>query len=134
MSNHGNPTSSCCPGECRERLADLLDPVFFKALGDPNRIALLSHLAGLCRPCTVTAMTCCCPVDVSVVSRHLAMLRDAGIVQAERRGKEVHYTVRYDILAQTFRRIAEAIEACCGAAPTNHAPKNDPGAKESSHE
>lgn len=56
-----------------------------------------------------------CPVDISVVSRHLAMLRDAGIVEATRRGKEVHYRVRYTGLAETLRSIADAIEACCPA-------------------
>jgi len=55
----------------------------------------------------------CCPVNVSVVSRHLALLRDAGILAAERRGKEVYYSVRYPQLVATLRAIANAIEACC---------------------
>ncbi|NOG54906.1 MAG: helix-turn-helix transcriptional regulator [Planctomycetes bacterium] len=90
-----------------------MEPRFFKALGDGNRIALLARLAALCRPCTVSEIACCCPVDLSVVSRHLAILREAEIVQMEKRGKEVLYTVRYDVLAQTFRQIADAIDACC---------------------
>jgi len=98
---------------CCQRLGDLLEPRFFKALGDGNRIALLARLAACCRPCSVGEIACCCPVDVSVVSRHLAVLRDAGLVDAQRQGKEVHYSVRYDVLARTFRHIAEAIEACC---------------------
>jgi ArsR family transcriptional regulator len=105
--------SKCSTEACCQRLGDLLEPRFFKALGDPNRVALLARLAACCRPCAVSEIACCCPVDVSVVSRHLAVLRDAGLVAAERQGKEVHYTVRYDVLAGTFRRIAEAIEACC---------------------
>ena len=108
MSNQDSKTSSCC-----DDLASLLEPRFFKALGDGNRIALLARLSSLCRPCTVSEIACCCPVDLSVVSRHLAILRDAGIVSAQRQGKEVHYTVRYDVLADTFRRIAAAIHACC---------------------
>jgi ArsR family transcriptional regulator len=106
-------SASTKPDQCCRPLGELLAPRFFKALGDPNRIALLAHLARCGRPCTVSEMACCCPVDLSVVSRHLAMLRDAGIVESARHGKEVRYEVRYDVLATTFRQIAEAIETCC---------------------
>ncbi len=98
-----------------------MNPKFFKALGDPNRIAILARLAGCGRPCTVTELNACCPVDFSVVSRHLALLREAGILEAERRGKEVYYSVRFDHVAATLRAIADAIEACCPApAATTH--------------
>ena len=127
MSNNRNLSLPLAADPCCKMLAELLSPRFFKAMGDPNRIALLSHLAAYCRPHTVTEISCCCPVDVSVVSRHLAILRDADIIQAERRGKEVLYTVRYDVLAQTFRSIADAIEACCD----NPVPADQPDARES---
>ena len=52
-------------------------------------------------------------MDVSVVSRHLAILRDAGLLEATRRGKEVHYRVRYDIVTGTLRSVADAVEQCC---------------------
>ena len=94
-------------------LGTIIEPRFFKALGDPNRIALLSGLARGARPCSVSELTCCCPVDVSVVSRHLAILRDAGIVHAQRRGKSVFYSVRFDTLSASLRHVADAIEACC---------------------
>jgi ArsR family transcriptional regulator len=113
MSKRDSP-ETCRPdaGPCCDLLGRLLEPRFFKALGDGNRITLLAHLAAMCRPCTVSEIACCCPVDLSVVSRHLALLRDAGIVRAERRGKEVRYTVDYEVLARTFRQIADAIDAC----------------------
>ena len=107
MSKRPPPIPRCC-----RRLKELLSPPFFRALGDPNRLALLTRLAGCCEPCTVTELSACCPVDLSVVSRHLAILREAGIVQSERRGKEVYYRVRFDVLSQTFRQIADAIDAC----------------------
>ena len=50
---------------------------------------------------------------MSVVSRHLAILKDAGVIDAEKRGKAVYYAVRYERLADTFRAIAGAIESCC---------------------
>ncbi len=88
---------------------------FFKALGDPNRVALLVRLAEIGRPCTVSQAAGCCPTDISVVSRHLALLRDAGILKAEKRGREVYYSVRYAELVAALRRIADAVEGCCPA-------------------
>ena len=69
--------------------------------------------AGAAPSCTVSEAAECCPVNISVVSRHLAMLRDAGILHAQKRGREVYYSVRYPELAATLRAIADAIEACC---------------------
>ena len=100
---------------CCRQLGDLLDPRLFKALCDPNRLALLVQLSRCGPSCTVSQAAECCPVNISVVSRHLAMLRDAGILDARKRGKEVHYSVRYPELAATLRAIADAIEACCPA-------------------
>lgn len=106
--------SHSMPEGCCQGLADLLSPLFFKALCDPNRLMILCRLGGeCCAARTVTQIAECCPINVSVVSRHLAMLRDAGILKAEKRGKEVYYSIRTDPLVSTFRAIADAVEACC---------------------
>ena len=89
-----------------------MSPRLFKALSDPNRISLMLQLAG-CGGATVGEAARCCPVDLSVVSRHLAVLREAGIVEHEKRGKEVHYRLRADVLVTSLRAIADAIEECC---------------------
>lgn len=101
--------------ECCPQLSEVMEPGFFKALSDPTRMAILALLAQRCDPCTVSQVAKCCTVDMSMVSRHLAMLRDAGILEARKRGKEVHYSVRYPELVNTLRRIANAIDACCPA-------------------
>ena len=97
---------------CCQRLACCLEPGFFRALGDNNRLALLVQLAGCRKPCTVSELAVCCPVDLSVVSRHLATLRDAGLVVAAKRGKEVYYSVLHGAVADTLRSIADAIDDC----------------------
>ncbi len=105
----GQAVAKCCPS-----LGELLAPKLFKALGDPTRVGILARLAESCGPCTVSRLAEGLPVDFSVVSRHLGVLRDAGVVDAERRGKEVHYQVRYQSLVSGLRQLADAIEACCG--------------------
>ena len=108
-----DPLVPCCPVECCERLDSLLAPEFFKALADPRRLLILFKLATAGGSWTVSQVAEAVPVDVSVVSRHLAQLRDAGILDARRRGKEVRYTVCYGTVACLLRQLADAIESCC---------------------
>ncbi len=113
-------TSKCKPcipdvRTSRKAFARALDPGFFRALCDPNRISLLLRLARCGRACTVSELNECCPIDISVVSRHLATLRDAGIVASEKRGKEVYYEVCANDVVATLRAIADALEGCCCA-------------------
>jgi hypothetical protein len=48
-------------------------------------------------------------------------MRDAGILEAHKKGKEVYYSVRFDKLAGTLHRMADAIEACGPQEITNPA-------------
>ncbi len=89
-----------------------------KALAHPTRLFLVEEL---CREercvCELAEMV---GADVSTVSKHLAVLREAGIVRDEKRGKQVFYRLRMDcaldfascasvILKETSRRQLEAI-------------------------
>ena len=98
----------------RAELAELLSPELFKALGDANRLGLLTTLAEKSEPASVGELRSCCRVDLSVVSRHLAILRNAGVVEAGRRGKHVFYRARTRALARRLRSIADALERCGG--------------------
>lgn len=86
---------------------------FLKAISDPTRLRILAHLAEAKEPQIVNEIAKNFPIDVSVVSRHLAILRDEGILIADKQGKEVYYSVRYEFLSSIFRGFARAIEACC---------------------
>jgi ArsR family transcriptional regulator, arsenate/arsenite/antimonite-responsive transcriptional repressor len=107
--------SSTPPAACCADLSACLDPRLFRALCDPSRIAILARLAAICGPATVSEVASCCSVDLSGVSRHLGILRDAGILDVEKRGREVHYRVRFPELTRTLRALADALEACCPA-------------------
>ncbi len=114
--NSSSDAGRCCCGD----LSALLSPTFFKALGDPNRLAILISLSRCCEEKTVSEVSECCSVDLSVVSRHLAILREAGVLRARKRGKQLYHSVRFGHLARMLRDIADAIDACC---PT---PTKDP--------
>jgi DNA-binding transcriptional ArsR family regulator len=98
--------------QCCGPIDDLLDAELFKALGEPTRLKLLSCLAKCGRACSVTELTECCAVDISVVSRHLGVLEKAGVLTATKQGRTVFYEVRYKHLTEAFRALAKAIEGC----------------------
>jgi DNA-binding transcriptional ArsR family regulator len=98
----------CCPS-----VGKLLEPRFFKALCEPKRIAILAHLAQRGVPLSVGQIAKSLPINISVVSRHLAILREAGVLSARKNGKEVLYSILFPQLVTTLRTMADAIEACC---------------------
>lgn len=85
----------------------------FKALSEPTRLQILLGLTGCCGQTSVSEIGQRCKVDLSVVSRHLATLREAGVLRLEKKGRSVFYEVRYAAIAAALRRLADAIDACC---------------------
>jgi ArsR family transcriptional regulator, arsenate/arsenite/antimonite-responsive transcriptional repressor len=61
----------------------------FKALGDPTRLRIVKLLerGELC----VCQLTAALGMGQSRISRHLAILKDAGLIEDRRAGKWVHY-------------------------------------------
>lgn len=98
---------------CCGPVDDLLDPELFKALCDPTRVRLLGCLVKCGRACSVSEIAECCPVDLSVVSRHLRVLERAGLLEAVKQGRTVFYRVRYERFCTALRALADAIETCC---------------------
>ncbi|WP_291524522.1 metalloregulator ArsR/SmtB family transcription factor [Acidithiobacillus sp.] len=68
--------------------AVLLGPVL-KALAEPNRLRILCTLGTECRP--VTDIIHATDLPQTNVSFHLRILREAGLVRAERRGAFIYY-------------------------------------------
>jgi ArsR family transcriptional regulator len=71
-----------------------------KALAHPTRLHFVEELErGERCVCELVGLV---DADVSTVSRHLAVLREAGLVEDERRGKKVFYRLRMPCLAGFF--------------------------------
>ena len=67
---------------------------FFKALSDPTRVAIVNRLAS--HECCVCDLTAAFDLAQPTVSHHLRILRDAGLVEAERRGTWAFYRLAPD--------------------------------------
>jgi ArsR family transcriptional regulator len=88
-------SAACCPPRGKLCSKDLFNfTVLFKTLGDETRLDILGFLAAK------SDATCACEIEDHVqdlsqptISHHLRLLREAGIVTAERRGTWVYYAI-----------------------------------------
>jgi ArsR family transcriptional regulator, arsenate/arsenite/antimonite-responsive transcriptional repressor len=102
------PTGACCAPLSVQPLspaqAGELAPMF-KALGDPVRLRLLSLIASTAEAC-VCDLTDAFELSGPTISHHLRVLREAGLVDCQRRGTWVYYWVH----PQALRQLADLLE------------------------
>lgn len=72
--------------------------ILFRSLADPTRRAIFERI---CREGeqTVGALTAHAGVSQPAVSKHLGILKEAGLVQDRREGRQTHYRARTGALA-----------------------------------
>ena len=92
------PETPPLPDEAAELLA-----ARFKALADPTRVAIVNCLAGAEEVC-VCELNERFDLSQPTISHHLKVLREAGLVDATRRGTWAYY-----------RLVPQAIESLRGA-------------------
>jgi ArsR family transcriptional regulator, arsenate/arsenite/antimonite-responsive transcriptional repressor len=98
----------------------------FKALSNPQRLRMLLKLVGSCaprekaRPAGQATIYCCATqagadlsLAASTVSHHLKELRQAGLVEVERRGRRIECRVS----EQALRRLASFFAGCAPERP-----------------
>lgn len=83
----------------------------FKVLGNASRLRLLCTLSG--DPQTVGALATTTDMSQPLVSQHLRTLRQAGLVDAQRAGKEVTYRIADDhvthVIADALAHVREPV-------------------------
>jgi ArsR family transcriptional regulator len=111
-----------------------LQAEILKTLASPRRLEILHVLAA--GPTGVGAIASAIGVSQPNVSQHLAVLRAAGLVEAEREGREVHYRlsdpdvmvacgVMRGVLERRFGRLASLVHAA-PAEPSARTPTAGP--------
>jgi ArsR family transcriptional regulator, arsenate/arsenite/antimonite-responsive transcriptional repressor len=73
----------------------------FRALADPTRREILELLAK--RDLTAGEIADRFPIAFPSVSRHLGILRDAGLVAAEREGQRIRYRLNTTVYQEVVR-------------------------------
>jgi DNA-binding transcriptional ArsR family regulator len=103
--------SVCCGPEAREGLTPAA--ALFRSLADPVRLVILQRLAG--GEARVVDLTGRLGLAQSTVSKHLACLRDCGLVDYRAEGRQSFYFVARPELLDLLRS-AESLLAATGSA------------------
>jgi len=78
-----------------------------KALAHPTRLLIVDELAK--RERCVCELTALVGADISTVSKHLALLRNAGLVNVERRGASMLYSLKCPCVSDFFACVDKVI-------------------------
>ncbi|MGH3786746.1 MAG: ArsR/SmtB family transcription factor [Pseudonocardiaceae bacterium] len=104
----GELTNCCAPLSADPLSTDQAEVLSrrFKALGDPVRLRLLSLIASheggeVC----VCELTVGFEVSGPTISHHLRVLREAGLIEGDRRGTWIYYRV----LPEALRALSQAL-------------------------
>ena len=81
-----------------------------KAMSHPTRLFIVDELARSGERC-VCELTEMIGVDMSTVSRHLAMLKNAGIIADEKRGAQVYYNLRVRCVLDFFECVESVMKS-----------------------
>ena len=73
----------------------------FKALAHPTRLFIISQLS-CCEKC-VCEITALVDADTSTISKHLSILKNAGIVETEKKGSNIYYRLRFKCVLNFFQ-------------------------------
>ena len=88
-----------------------LDSKMFKALTDPTRTQILKFLMIHGRS-DISTIAANLPQDRSVISRHLTVLAEAGLLVAEKETRHRFYTINCGTFLQEFETIVANLKTC----------------------
>ncbi|MCS6950444.1 MAG: metalloregulator ArsR/SmtB family transcription factor [Armatimonadota bacterium] len=79
----------------------------FKAMADRNRLRILAALQG--GPLCVCQLMGVLGLSQSTVSKHLAILKEAGLLLEEQRGKRTYYSLSEEFASPSVRGVVNAV-------------------------
>jgi ArsR family transcriptional regulator len=82
--------------------------LIMKALSHPTRL-FIAHELGKSEKC-VCELTEMVGADTSTISRHLSILKNSGIVDYEKRGTSIYYTLKMKCVLNFFTCVNEVLK------------------------
>ena len=79
-----------------------------KALAHPSRMFIIDKLNE--QEYCVNELTEMIGADISTVSKHLSVLKNAGVISAEKRKNQVYYTLRCPCVMNIFSCVLNVIQ------------------------
>ncbi len=80
-----------------------------KAMAHPTRLFVVTELSQCDEKC-VCDLTEMIGADMSTVSRHLAVLKNAGLVVDDKRGQQVYYRLRVKCIVNFLKCVQTVLE------------------------
>ena len=97
--------------EIAEELIEAFDSKFFKTLAEPVRVQILKFIM-LNGRADIGTIAENMPQDRSVISRHLNLMQEAGILISEKENRHVFYNVNGQPFLEKLVDITEKIRKC----------------------
>ncbi len=98
------------------KLVDVLDSKFFKTLSEPVRVQIIKFIL-LNGRTDIGTIAENMPQDRSVISRHLNLMQEVGILNCEKESRHMYYNINPETFLNRFRDITKLTEQCikeCG--------------------
>lgn len=81
-----------------------------KALADPTRLTMLASLWRAQAPVCICDFTGALDLSQPTISHHMGKLKEAGLVESDKRGIWVYYRLREDLAQPARRLLAQLID------------------------
>ena len=94
-----------------DELVEAVDSKFFKTLSEPVRVQILKFLM-LNGRADIQTIAENMPQDRSVVSRHLNLMQEAGVLTCQKENRHVFYDVNGQPFLEKLVDITEKIRTC----------------------
>jgi ArsR family transcriptional regulator len=91
----------------RTTLTDRQLSLIARALADPRRYEILQRIGRYACACACSDIRSCLPITAATFSHHMKELENAGLIDAQREGKFVNYTLRRDVLQAYLDRLSK---------------------------
>lgn len=80
-----------------------------KALADPHRLTILASLWKADGPICICDFTAGLELSQPTISHHMAKLKDAGLVDSEKRGIWIYYRLRDKLPTETRKLLSQLL-------------------------
>jgi len=81
-----------------------------KALSDPTRLTMLASLWKAPAPICICDFTAGLELTQPTISHHMAKLKEAGLVESEKRGIWIYYRLRDKLPTETRKLLSQLLE------------------------
>lgn len=109
-------TKSISRNEIAEELVEAFDSKFFRTLSEPVRVQILKFLM-LNGKSDVGTIAKNMPQDRSVISRHLILMQEVGILTSQSENRHVFYEINgrpfLEKLIDITEKIGRCMKECC---------------------